>query len=136
MKTLQQIQDEAREKAKEIFSAYNAEILNKFQDEYLMEKGPGCEEILFPVLEKATNDFIESNGEFIREFIFKDFLSSTIEQAVKEAFEETKVYEKDDCICGLGTDGNDECMGQCSGGFNSALSAVKQKQEEFLKDNR
>lgn len=48
---------------KHILAKYNAEILNKFQDQYLMEKGPGCEELLFPVLEKTIESFTKQSAE-------------------------------------------------------------------------
>lgn len=70
------------EEWEKVTSRYNAEILNKFQDEYLMEKGPGCEQILFPVLEKATKDFINPPEDgFKRDFNFKDYISSLLLQA-------------------------------------------------------
>lgn len=71
--------------AKEVLSRYNAEILNQFQDKYLMELGPGCEEILFPVLTKALEDFINPpNDGMVRKFNLKDFIESKAYQRGRE----------------------------------------------------
>ncbi len=77
------------EQIKIMLGAYNAEILNEYQNKYLMQYGPGCEEILFPVLEKATKDFIdfpqdipEVKTDALK--MFKSFISSTL-QADRES---------------------------------------------------
>lgn len=71
---------------KGLLGRYNAEILNKFQDEYLMQRGPGCEEILYPVLEKALQDFINPPDDgMVRDFNVKDFIQNLIAKAKESA---------------------------------------------------
>ena len=75
--------------AKELLSRFSGEILNQYQDKYLMEKGPGCEEVLFPVLEKAIKDFLNPPEDgFIRTFSLKDYIQA------KEVSVESKAYQR------------------------------------------
>jgi len=86
----QTTKEQVMKEFEKILSAYNAEILNKYQDEYLMEKGPGCEQVLFPVLEKAKKDFLEvPNDGYIKHpgDVLKDF-SSTYDTAYEIGYEE------------------------------------------------
>jgi hypothetical protein len=69
------------EELRDLLSKYNAVILNSYQDIYLMDRGPGCEEVLYPVLEKAIKDFFElPNDGMIRKDHVAEFLahSSTL----------------------------------------------------------
>lgn len=85
---------ESEDWAKEVLSRYNAEILNKFQDEYLMARGPGCEEILYPVLTKALKDFIDPpNDGMVRKFNLKEFISSKSYQRGREEVSGKEIQE-------------------------------------------
>lgn len=59
--------------------------------------------------------------------------SFNLQTMLEIAEEEIRLLEgekvKDDCICGLG---NDECLRQCAGGYNSAIS----KQIQFWSSQR
>lgn len=95
------------EKIKEILGIYNGEILNKFQDEYLMQKGPGCENVLFPVLQKSIEavmskhegdshiykteilDLFQEYGDFIRQ--------QTLEEAIGGKIDIIKLIEYARC---------------------------------------
>lgn len=60
------------------------------------------------------------------------FSLSTIIATTREECERCVPEEKNGCICGLGTDGNDECLSQCSGGFNSCRSLIINKLKEII----
>lgn len=84
-------EDEITEFCKKVLSRYNAEILNKFQDQYLMDKGPRCEEMLYPVLEKAIADFINPpNDGMKRNWNLKSFIRSLLQATKAEAIQEYK----------------------------------------------
>lgn len=96
--TIKKQEKEFDEKLKKTLSIYNGEVLNKFQDEYLMEKGPGCEKILFPVLENAIKDFITptEDNRYIKvndASIIKDWHKSS-----SKALLEAVIERVDDCV--------------------------------------
>ncbi len=71
---------------------------------------------------------VYNDGDCPRLNKVKDFTTSLLEARKKkntrELLEEIEgLIPKEECLCGLMQD--EACLGQCVGGFNSALEAVK-----------
>lgn len=125
---------ELDEKLKETLGVYNGEILNKFQDEYLMEKGPGCERILFPVLEKSTKDFINppEDSPYIKvndASIIKNWHKSS-SKALLEAVIEIAEKMKKEIIKTAQT--KSELLLSVDYGYNQAFSDLQSKLKEEI----
>ena len=66
-------------------------------------------------------------------FHIDSLIDSTAEAVLTRAIEEVEGMEKKEgCICGLGTDGNEDCLGQCTAGFNVAVSNIKTRLRSLL----
>ena len=128
---------ESEDWTKEVLSRYNAEILNQFQDKYLMERGPGCEEILFPVLTKALEDFINPpNGGMVRRFNLEDFKKSVSSKAYQrgreelreKAVQEIEKEKRKITICSEEDYKNGTSCNNCESGLSECTNASKDKE--------